>query len=332
MANLTEAQLRTLISSITPAVGRRVPILNAVDPDSWNAFIITYENVVKLRGWDDGEVASNRARIRNLVAALEGPAARAVQHINPQQNPDNHNHPYTYEQLKTAYGKVFLPTAASHLAMTQYNVAKQGDAESLLAFHTRMRELFTRAFPGQEAQTSVDLINRFILGLAHPLVRDRTWDAHPTTFSEALEKATSKAAGVIVIHTTQGGAGRRGAVGGLASLGLEPLQADGSLGGTLAGLDGGGTRKKGAGDTCFQCGSPDHYKRDCPELASAGKKGRGGRKGGGRGRGGGRGGGPGGQGGGRRDAGGRFTAKGVNALADLLEGLSMEEEGEDQGN
>ncbi len=326
MANLTEAQLRTLIQGITPSVGRRVPTLSACDPESWLAWSTTWENVVKLRGWD--AAGQEETRIKNFVAALEGPAARAVAHIDPAHDPDHANNAYTYDDLKAAYQRVFLPPAASHLALTQYNVARQQDQEALLAYHTRMRELFSRAYPNKTAQTDTELINRFILGLQHPQVRDRTWDAHPETYSEALSVATSKAAGVLVMQAT--GGGRR--AGGVGALGVGDLQVAGSGGAAavVAGVDGAGARRRGGDNTCYNCGSPDHFKRDCPSLpeGAGARRGRGRRGQGGRG---GRSFPPTGRGG-RRDGNGRFTAKGVNALADLLEGLSMEEESAGSGN
>ncbi len=331
MANLTEAQLRTLIQGVGGGgAGRRPPTFSSGLPEEWTAFKITFENVAALKGWNGpgAEAADNKRR--NLVAAFEGAAARAVQHIDPARNPANHNNPYTFNELMTAYNNVFMPAAASHLAMTQYSVAKQQEREAILSWHTRLRELFSRAFPGVAAQDSADLINKFILGLYHPVVRDRTWDAHPATYSEALEKATSKAAGVLVMQHSQGG--RRDRTGHVASLGLglDDLGSAANEGAAMVGAVGGpggpGGRggRRGAGDTCFNCGSPDHYKRDCPQLRQGpAGRGRGGRGGGRRG--------------GRRDAGGRFTASAqtaqqISALVDVLQGLDLGNSGQGAGN
>ncbi len=321
MAQMDADQFQQFLQNVVPggSGGRRLPTFSSGLPDDWVAFLLTLENCFRLRGWFEAGGDNEERRKNNLVAAMEGTAARAVSHIDPEVFPGAApTAPYTYDQLKAAYAAVFLPAAASHLAMTQYNVARQADTEPLLAWHTRLRELFSRAYPNAEANTSLGLINRFILGLAHPVVRDRTWDAHPDTFQNALNTATSKAAGVIVMQQAATGSNRRnqGSVGSLG-LGLEVAGAV-SNPPSVGAVDGGrGRRRRGAGNTCFNCGSPDHFKRDCPSLPPMeGRPGRG-RRGGARGT---------QRGNNRRDASGRFTNRSLNALVDMLEGLSLEDD------
>jgi len=312
---MDEATLTRVLQAFRPPPNaeKKLPAFSSGLPDDWVAWKATFKNVANLKAWEED------AKKNQLVAAMEGNAVRAVSHIDPAHNPARLNQPYTSRELMDAYDKTFMPVAASHLALTQYNMAKQGAGEAILSWHTRLRELFTRAYPAKadHSDTDEDLINKFVLGLAHPVVRDRTWDSHPYTFSLALETATSKAAGVLIMRQTAG-FGRGGGSNDGAVLGITETGAVADLA-ALDGAGGGNPARGGRPLECFVCRSRDHLKRDCPDRAKGRRGGGGGSSWRGRGR----------SSGGRgnfRSRGGRFTPRHINALTELLDSCNLEEE------
>jgi hypothetical protein len=208
------------------------------------------------------------------------------------------------------------------MSKTQFQQAKQGEREAIIAYHTRLRELFSRAYPTANPQRAAELIDKFILGLAHPVVRDRTFDAHPGTYSDALDTATSKAAGVLVMKQTDGFRGH-------SNPSILAITPEGALVTEENQVGAVGVRNDG----CFKCGEIGHFKRECPLWATAGRgryEGRGDRR---------RGGNRGGRGWRGRSSGWRdrrpaeeqkkspprgFTNRQISALADLVDQIDLE--------
>ena len=268
---MAPAQFQAILDAVRPPANneKKLPPFSTGLPNDWVAWRTTYGNIANLKNWTDDQ------RKAQLIAAMEGTAVRMVTHVDTG--------PLLWNQVLDAYGNHFLPAAQSHLAETQFQSAKQGEREAIVAWHTRLRELFSRANPGVDEENSKQLISKFVFGLAHPVVKDRTYDTHPDTYSRALEVATSKAAGVLIMRQADG-LGRAG--GGVMS--IEP---DGAL---LAATSGPPrtafreSRPEGEGrlvgdGRCFKCKEFGHIKRDCPQWKDSSKRRgqRGGRGGGG---------------------------------------------------
>ena len=135
---------------------------------------------------------------------MECLACRQVQTVPVDGAPPG-NVPMNYTEILNAYEPCFLPPAAGQMAREDFNMAKQGDHETVTAWHTRLVEIFCRAYPTNDQDTDTQLIEKFVAGLNHPTVQERTFVLRPPTMSAALAEATSMVAAVRLINHSQGG-------------------------------------------------------------------------------------------------------------------------------
>ena len=232
--NLQPDQLQQLIQAVGGGNGnrssKRLTPFSSADPTDWIAWRTTFGRVAELQQWND-----NQKRLQ-LLAAMEGLACRQVSTIDVDG--------MGWEEILNAYGNRFLPPAAGQLAREQFSAAKQWESEGITAWHTRLSELYGRAYPNGNLDTDRILIEKFVMGLNHATVLDRTWDTDPQTMQAALNTATTKLANVERVRRATGGGGRRGVMS-LEVTGEEPRVA--ALGGE-----------------CFHCKTTGHYRAECP--------------------------------------------------------------------
>jgi hypothetical protein len=235
-------QLAELIAAVrAPASdGKRLSPFVTGDPVDWTAWKQNFENVITLKGWTNAQARAQ------LKAAMEGVACRMVHDIVVT---DQH----TYQEVLVLYGNRFLPPAASRLARSDFKKAKQTNSETITQWHTRLRELYTRAHPNQDTDTSVELIECFLLGLAHQQVRFLANLDLPQTYSLALNSATDKLASLHNMKSHDG-LGGRNVSGGINALGAEYGTEP-----THPALN--AMHEEG----CWNCDAKDHFKRECPK-------------------------------------------------------------------
>ena len=96
----------------------------------------------------------------------------------------------TYDELKNELSQIFRPAAELSLAKAHYKARKQQPKESLQAYSSAKKSLFLQAYPDTEANTSEDLIDDFISGIANPDVVRTVLNRGPFgTFVEVLTVA-----------------------------------------------------------------------------------------------------------------------------------------------
>ena len=179
-----------------------------------------------------------------------------------------------------AYENRLLPAAAGDSARIAFSAARQREDEPVIEWHARLRSLFERAYPNKtnaQINTDIDLKQRFILGLADEEARKRVWYHRPIDYEHALEDANNAVQGGHILNMASGvkseskGAGLHAV--GSSEAGEREAEAARSQPPTAAAMRAG----------CWECGSVDHFRRECPRLAAGRGPARGGRGRGGRG-------------------------------------------------
>jgi len=219
---------------------KKVPAFSSGLGNDWIAWKRTFANICELKGWNAAGDANVARKKSELKAAMEGAAVRQVADIDADGK--------TFQQLLDAYEARFLPAASQRYARAAFKQARQQEGELILAYHTRIRELYSQAHPNKAAadiETEAELIESFVLGLYHHTVRERTLDSLPQNMTDALATATQKEATLKQL----GSMNRRQ---GLYSM---------------------GTDASGPPGACWGCGQIGHLKRDCPSKKKSGKGG-----------------------------------------------------------
>lgn len=237
-------------------------------PADWRVWRRNFRTIAEINGWDD-----LRQR-REAYAAMEGDAARAVSDIQiAAQN-------QTIDQLLTSYEGRFVPEADGDLARADFLAARQRADETIIVWHTRLRELYMRAFPNQNPNASMQLRNHFAYHLLDPVIKMYVMDQRPATYADCLEVAQNKHANQLIFAATTGAKGMNALINALdplvASAVIPPessggVQAMGNRGfsrGKRTNFRSGGRGRGGSGGktTCWYCRKDGHVRDDCFEF------------------------------------------------------------------
>jgi uncharacterized membrane protein YgcG len=267
----------------------KVPKLEKATANDWIQWRQTFERIAALKGWDD------EFRRQVIVGHMRGDAVLAVANIRTEAIPAGPGviaqAAPTSAELLDQYERKFVTEAGATYARQMFRQATQEKDEELTTFHTRVIQLYRRAHPGADLETTPELIERFIFGLHNRLVKEYVFDQQPANMTDALRHANVKMATYHAMTMNQPG---------------------GSKG--VHGIQEGGTNAINV--TCWTCGEKGHMRDECPQKGKAGGSGKGGGKWkGGQGKGkGGQGKGKGGWAkGGKSNAGGNTASKGGGA-------------------
>lgn len=278
----TAAQAATQSLGATSAAGRLVTRpkevepskLADLDPVAYTTFKANFYRCTLLNEWTE-----TRAVLR-LQTCLEGAAARAVEHIKFSDIT-------TLQEAIDLYDEIFISKATVALYRAQFRTTERESGETLLLFHTRLREVFIRGHPKvKNIENNFDLNERFTVGLkniqlSRALRGDTNWDE--MTYTELLQRATQLTATDMMVRRayegTSGGKKSLNALGPSMELDSTPAKEDqvSSLfspqsrgrGKQRGRGRGGPSFRHNQGPRCYQCQDPGHYVQDCPQMKSA---------------------------------------------------------------
>ena len=205
---------------------------------SWRAHFM---DMVGLNRWNTAEAKSF------AFNAMRGRAQEFVMDISTK-NADE-----TLEDFLNLYQARFLPAARSQMLRAQFDHVRQQPNESIQSLHSRMRVLYLLAYPDEEDQSRVMLVERFISALNNRDVQNFVRRRKPKTFNEALTVAAEETSFVLLdlaSHTP----------GGLQ----QPAQTDTSVLASIGPKTAGTQANRNPDRRCFYCDEVGHLKERCP--------------------------------------------------------------------
>jgi hypothetical protein len=158
-----------------------------------------YLEVCEINAWP------NIRRVREARAVMAEKAAQHTADIvlvylaDPAANPPVQV--TTWQDIIERYQEKFMPAAAGVYSRANYNIAKQILSEEFGGWHACLRNLYNRAYPGEEVDNNLPLIEKFFTQLINKEVGKFVFERDPATFAGALALAQTKTATDVTFKT-----------------------------------------------------------------------------------------------------------------------------------
>jgi hypothetical protein len=236
---MDQDQLAQLLAAL-PRQHKKVDTFATADSIEWPTWRTHFEEVAIINGWGD-----ERCR-REIKASMKGIAARTTAEITIAGK--------TMEQLLDAYQNKFVPPAAGQLARLTFVGSRQLENEDAQSFHSRLREQFARAYPGQAPEENLFLIGQFCRNLIDQAIVRHCLIENPLTYQDALAHAQRVEASNIAM----GLPGLHSKVGAIAP----PVGPVGAAGAQVAAVG------QATAISCWYCAAP-HHRNTCEAYIKA---------------------------------------------------------------
>jgi hypothetical protein len=178
----------------------RLKAFSSTDAEEWMSLKKHYLEVCEINAWP------NICRVREARAAMAEKAARHSANVVPVYVADLAANPpvqiTTWQDLIARYQENFMPPAAGVYSRAEYNIAKQISSEDVGGWHARLCDLYNRAYPGEEVNHNLPLIEKFVTQLINKEVGKFVFERDPATFAAALALAQTKTATDVTFKTT----------------------------------------------------------------------------------------------------------------------------------
>ena len=287
-------QLAQILQHIRPSggnAGQQTSAFKSLSAAEWHIWRRNFTVIAEIHSWSD-----LRCR-REAKACMQGDAAHKVGDIDadpPGMAPGQ----FTINHLLDAYEARFVVAADSVAAKAEFQTATQRPDEDALQWHSRLRQLFVRAYPNDDRELSDHIRDRFLQGLQDTTVAFEVHKLSPTSFSDALAKVQRHMASMAIFNkkpTINAIETPPTPAPEINNLSVEQPKPQNSRG--RGGRGGrGGQRGRGRGKGCWYCQEKGHIRRDYKQYKEdaqywqgqfnqRGGRGRGGRGQDGRGRG-----------------------------------------------
>jgi hypothetical protein len=170
----------------------RLKAFSFTDTVEWMSWKTHNLEVCEINAWP------NIRRVREARAAMAEKAARHTADVIPVYVADLTANPLvqitTWQDFITRYQEKFMPATAGVYSRAEYNIAKQISSEDVGGWHARLRDLYNRAYPGEEVDNNLPLIEKFVTQLINKEVGKFVFERDPATFAGALALAQTKTA------------------------------------------------------------------------------------------------------------------------------------------
>ena len=238
-----ENMLRRLMQAAAAPRGMKPPRLSSIDSES---FLVWRRNFIDISALNEWNVHRSKVAARS---SLEGEAASLCHSIPLGDNA------FTLDMLLDAYENRIMSPAATTLAETLFESATQVPGETVNKWHSRLRNLYLRAFPEELAnlENSRQLIKKFLNGLADPQIRLHAKAQNPENYTNC--RNVSQAMEAVLLSEGKGGKG------GVHSLG-EPSNNAFHLPNVSSQTINAITSSK----KCIFCERDNHVMKDCYTL------------------------------------------------------------------
>ena len=225
-------------------------VLSDCDAIKWSTFRRNFSQAMALNQWP------NDRAVLMLYVSLKDAAARAVQHLQEDTDQD-------IEDVLDEMEQVFVDPSATQHFTSLFQIMEREQDETLVLWHTRLREVFLRANPdwNHKEETSLVLKDRFALhinNLELSLYLKQLPNQSTIRYTELLTKAREFLGNQDLAHRAYG----KTALPSQHAAGISQLDA------TVAALHQ-GVRNLPEGGKCHFCKMSSHPIRDCTLFTSA---------------------------------------------------------------